>query len=51
MLVGTVTKQESIWWSAHCDIAGIFTQGKSKADAMRALADAFEHAINRHGFR
>jgi DNA-binding XRE family transcriptional regulator len=51
MLVGTVTKQEGIWWSAHCDIAGIFTQGKSKADAMRALADAFEDVIHRQGFR
>ena len=51
MLVGTVTKQEGIWWSAHCDIAGIFTQGKSKADAMRALADAFEDVINRPGFK
>jgi len=51
MLVGTVTKQEGIWWSAHCDIAGIFTQGKSKADAMRALADAFEDVVNRDGFK
>src|SRR5512140_1694932 len=51
MLIGTVTKQEVIWWSAHCDIAGIFTQGKSKADAMRALADAFEDVIHRPGFR
>jgi hypothetical protein len=51
MLIGTVTKQEGIWWSAHCDIAGIFTQGKSKADAMRALADAFEDVINRPGFK
>ena len=50
LLVATVTKQEGIWWSAHCDIAGIFTQGKSKADAMRALADAFEDVVNRHGF-
>jgi DNA-binding XRE family transcriptional regulator len=51
MMIGTVTKQEGIWWSAHCDIAGIFTQGKSKADAMRALADAFEDVIHRDGFR
>ena len=51
MLVGTVTKQEGIWWSAHCDIAGVFTQGKSKVDAMRALADAFEDVINRPGFK
>ena len=51
MLVGTVTKQEGIWWSAHCDIAGIFTQGKSKADAMRALADAFKDVVDRRGFK
>ena len=51
MLVGTVTKQESISWSAHCDIAGIFTQGKRKADAMQALADAFEDVVNRDGFK
>src|SRR5215510_9227695 len=51
MLVGTVTKQEGIWWSAHCDIAGIFTQGKTRADAMRALADAFEDVIDRRGFK
>ena len=51
MLVGTVTKQEGISWSAHCDIAGVFTQGKSKVDAMRALADAFEDVINRPGFK
>ena len=50
MLLGTVTKQEGIWWSAHCDIAGIFTQGKSRADAMRALADAFEDVVNREDF-
>lgn len=50
MLVATVTKQEGIWWSAHCDIAGIFTQGKSKSDAMQALADAFEDVVNRPVF-
>lgn len=50
-MIGTVTKQEGIWWSAHCDIAGIFTQGKSKADAMQALADAFEDVVNRDGFK
>lgn len=51
MLIGTVTKQEGIWWSAHCDIAGIFTQGKSRSDAMQALADAFEDVVNREDFK
>ena len=51
MLIGTVTKQEGIWWSAHCDIAGIFTQGKSRANAMLALADAFEDVVNRDDFK
>src|SRR5215813_8215804 len=51
MLIGTVTKQEGIWWSAHCDSAGIFTQGKSRADAMQALADAFEDVVNREDFK
>lgn len=27
-----------------------FTQGKSKTDAMQALADAFEDVVNRRGF-
>ena len=51
LLIGAVAKQEGIWWSAHCDIAGIFTQGKSKADAMRALEDAFEDVVDHPGFK
>lgn len=50
-IIGRVEKEEGIWWSAHCDIAGVFTQGKSKADAMKQLAAAFEDVADAKGFK
>jgi len=38
-------------WRAHCDIAGVFTQGRSKKDALVMLAAAFEDVANRPGFK
>ncbi len=51
MITGRVEKEEGIWWSAHCDIAGVFTQGKSKLDAMKQLAAAFEDVVDTKGFK
>lgn len=51
MITARIAKEEGIWWSAHCDIAGVFTQGRSKRDAMAMLADAFFSLVNRPGFK
>ena len=51
MITARIAKEEGIWWSAHCDIAGVFTAGKSRRDAMAMLADAFETIVNRTGFK
>lgn len=51
MITARIAKEEGIWWSAHCDIAGVFTQGRSKRDGMAMLADAFESLVNRPGFK
>lgn len=41
MILGRIEKQEGIWWSADCDLAGVHTQGRSKADAKAQLVAAF----------
>jgi hypothetical protein len=51
MITARVAKEEGIWGSAHCDIAGVFTAGKSRRDALAMLADAFESLVNRPGFK
>lgn len=51
MITGRVAKQEGVWWSAEAPIAGVYTQGKSRKDAMAMLGAAFEDLVNRPGFK
>jgi len=51
MITGRIAKDHGTWWSAHCDIAGVFTQGRSRKDAMSMLADAFETIVHRPDFK
>lgn len=44
-------EKDGIWWGAHCDIAGVFTQGKSETEARQALAEAFEDVVNDPAFK
>lgn len=51
MIPGQIAKGKSGFWTADCDIAGIHTQGTSKADAMEMLAAAFEDVVDVQGFK
>jgi transcriptional regulator with XRE-family HTH domain len=51
MITGKIAKQEGVWWSAEAPIAGVYTQGKSRKDAMVMLGLAFEDLINRPAFK
>jgi hypothetical protein len=50
MIKGRIFKSGA-WWAAEAPDAGVFTQGRSRADAKAMLADAFESLINRPGFK
>jgi transcriptional regulator with XRE-family HTH domain len=51
VITGRIAKEPGIWWSAEAPVAGVYTQGKSRKDAERMLADALESLINRPGFK
>ncbi|MBI5510324.1 MAG: helix-turn-helix transcriptional regulator [Deltaproteobacteria bacterium] len=44
-------KRSGRWWEAEIPSMGIYTQGKSHADALRMVADAIESLVNKRGFR
>ena len=48
MLTGRIFR-ESTGWSAHCDIVGIYTQGRSLKEATANLAEAIELRSGRDG--
>lgn len=48
MITGRLWKDGS-WWLAESEIADVCTQGRSRKDAGRMLADAFETLIDRPG--
>ena len=49
MLIGHIEKQGR-WWVAECEIVGAFTQGRSRTEAMKNLAEVVELRVNRDGF-
>lgn len=49
MLVGRIFK-EGAFWAAEAPMIGVYTQGTSRADAERMLADAVQEVVNRPGF-
>lgn len=51
MMITARIEKDGTWWGAHCDIAGVFTQGKSETEARQALADAFEDVVNDPAFK
>jgi len=51
MLIGRLTKETGTWWAAEAPVAGVYTQGRSRRNAVAMLADAFESLINRPGFK
>jgi DNA-binding XRE family transcriptional regulator len=51
MLIGRIAKERGPWWSAHCEIVGAFTQGRSRKDARAMLADCIETKVNHPGFK
>jgi DNA-binding XRE family transcriptional regulator len=50
MITGRIFKTGK-WWAAHAPIAGVATQGRSRADAKVMLADALEALVDRPGFK
>jgi hypothetical protein len=50
MLIGHIEKQGR-WWVATCEIVGAFTQGRSRAEAMKNLAEVVELRVDRDGFQ
>lgn len=46
MITGRLWK-DGTWWLAESEIADVCTQGRSRKDAARMLADAFETLIDR----
>ena len=48
MLTGRIFR-ESTGWSAHCEIVGIYTQGRSLKEATANLAEAIELKAGRDG--
>jgi hypothetical protein len=48
MILGRLWK-DGKWWLAESEIADVCTQGRSRKDAARMLADAFETLIDRPG--
>jgi hypothetical protein len=48
MITGRLWK-DGAWWLAESEIADVCTQGRSRKDAARMLADAFETLIDRPG--
>jgi hypothetical protein len=44
-------KHSGKWWEAEIPALGIYTQGRSHADALRMVADAIESLVNKRGFR
>ncbi|HMG54716.1 MAG TPA: helix-turn-helix transcriptional regulator [Kofleriaceae bacterium] len=48
MITGRLWK-DGTWWLAESEIADVCTQGRSRKDAARMLADAFETLIDRPG--
>jgi len=51
MMITARIEKDGSWWGAHCDIAGVFTQGKSESEARQALADAFEDVVDDPSFK
>lgn len=51
MLIGRLSKETGTWWAAEAPVAGVYTQGRSRRNAVAMLADAFESLINRPGFK
>jgi hypothetical protein len=49
MLIGHI-ERHGPWWVAICDIIGAFTQGRSKAEAIRNLVEVIELRVDRAGF-
>ena len=43
MLIGHIEKQGR-WWVAECEIVGAFTQGRSRTEAMKNLAEVIERS-------
>jgi DNA-binding XRE family transcriptional regulator len=50
MLIGRIEKQGR-WWVAECEIVGAFTQGRSRTEAMKNLAEVVELRVNRDAFK
>jgi hypothetical protein len=48
MITGRLWK-DGTWWLAESEIADVCTQGRSRKDAVRMLADAFDTLIDRPG--
>jgi hypothetical protein len=48
MITGRLWR-DGTWWLAESEIADVCTQGRSRKDAARMLADAFETLIDRPG--
>ena len=50
MLTGLIFKAGG-GWAAHCDIAGVWTQGMTRKEAVENLAEAVELRVDRQGFK
>lgn len=49
MMITARLWKDGAWWLAESEIADVCTQGRSRKDAARMLADAFETLIDRPG--
>ncbi|HTR53207.1 MAG TPA: helix-turn-helix transcriptional regulator [Kofleriaceae bacterium] len=49
MLIGNIEKHGR-WWVAECEIVGGFTQGRSRTEAMKNLAEVVELRVAKPGF-
>jgi len=49
MLIGNIEKHGR-WWVAECEIVGAFTQGRSRAEATKNLAEVVELRVAKPGF-
>jgi transcriptional regulator with XRE-family HTH domain len=50
MLVGRIIKSGA-WWIAECEAAHVWTQGRTRHQAVASIAAALELKVNKPGFR
>lgn len=50
MLVGRIVKSGS-WWLGECEVAHVWTQGRTRQEAIANIADVIEIKVNKPGFK